>query len=75
MVAEPCEVGPVGVEYLVRAARVTGIDRLVALRDDAVRMSRAGGTVDLLVLDPEHDAGPHIQRSVTAAGVASCRTT
>src|SRR4051812_31241784 len=32
-VAEPCEVGPVGVEYLVRAARVTDIDRLVALRD------------------------------------------
>ena len=62
-------------EYLVRAARVTDIDRLVALRDDAVRMSRAGGTVDLLVLDPEHDAGLYIQRSVTAAGVASRRTT
>ena len=34
MVAEPCEVGPVGVEYLVRAARVTDIDRVVALSDD-----------------------------------------
>ena len=31
MVAEPCEVGPDGVEYLVRAARVTDIDRVVAL--------------------------------------------
>jgi GNAT superfamily N-acetyltransferase len=103
MVAEPWEVGPVGVEYLVRAARVTDIDRVVALSDDAVLMSRsesplgaadlmrqlvylpqasifvaearralvggailalrpsvrAGGyvgTIDLLVVDPEHDA-------------------
>jgi hypothetical protein len=40
-----------------------------------VRMGRAGGAVDLLVLDPEHDAGLYIQRSVTAAGVASRRTT
>ena len=39
-VAEPCEVGPVGVEYLVRAARVTDIDRLVALSDDSVRIDR-----------------------------------
>ena len=103
MVAGPCEVGPVGVEYLVRAARVTDIDRIVALSDGAVQMPaaesplgaadlmrqlvylpqasvvvaearrvvvggavlalrpsvRAGGyvgTIDLLVVDPEHDA-------------------
>ena len=103
MVAEPCEVGPDGVEYLVRAARVTDIDRVVALSDAsmpvrpaesplgsanlmrqlvylpqasivvaesqrvvvggailALRPSvRAGGyvgTIDLLVVDPEHDA-------------------
>ena len=37
-VAEPCEVGPVSVEYLVRAARVTDIDRIVALSDETVRM-------------------------------------
>ena len=166
MVAEPCEVGPVGVEYLVRAARVTDIDRVVALSDDSVRMGRgesplgpadlmrqlvylpqasivvaerqrvvvgggilalrpsvqAGGyvgTIDLLVVDPEYDAdritealleellrsasnkgctvveaerpdvdtlarwqrmgfgeaGPRIQRTVTAAGTAARRTT
>ena len=98
-----CEVRSSGVEYLVRAARVTDIDRLVALgggdlRDDhdaspldaadllrqlvylpqasifvaetqrtvvggavlALRPSvRAGGfvgTIDLLVVDPDHDA-------------------
>jgi len=103
LVAEPCEVGPVGVEYLVRAARVTDIDRVVALSDASISMRhaesplgsadlmrqlvylpqasilvaetqrvvvgcailalrpsvRAGGyvgTIDLLVVDPEHDA-------------------
>ena len=103
MVAEPCEVGPDGVEYLVRAARVTDIDRVVALSDASMPMRpadsplgsanlmrqlvylpqasivvaesqrvvvggailalrpsvRAGGyvgTIDLLVVDPEHDA-------------------
>ena len=166
MVAEPCEVGPVGVEYLVRTARVTDIDRVVALCDGTVQMDRgespleaadlmrqlvylpqasivvaetqrlvvgcallalrpsvrAGGfvgTIDLLVVDPEHDAdgitealleetlrsasnkgctvveadrpddrtlghwqrkgfgeaGPRIQRTVTAAGAAARRTT
>jgi len=102
-VAEPCEVGPVSVEYLVRAARVTDIDRIVALSDESVRIDLgqsplgaadlmrqlvylpqasivvaesqravvggailalrpsvgAGGyvgTIDLLVVDPEHDA-------------------
>jgi hypothetical protein len=34
-----------GVEYLVRAARVTDIDRLVALSDDAL-VGRAEGTLD-----------------------------
>jgi len=51
MVAEPCEVLPVGVEYLVRAARVTDIDRVVALSDDSVQMDRADsplGAADLL---------------------------
>lgn len=35
-VAIRSEVGPTGVEYLVRAARVTDIDRLVALGDGAL---------------------------------------
>ena len=51
MVAEPCEVGPVALEYLVRAARVTDIDRVVNLSDDAVQMSRADsplGAADLM---------------------------
>jgi predicted N-acetyltransferase YhbS len=155
------------VEYLVRAARVTDIDRVVALSDDAMQMSRAEsplgaadlmrqlvylpqasivvaemqrvvvggailalrpsvraggyvGTIDLLVVDPEYDidritealleelvrsasnkgctvveaerpddadalarwqrmgfdeTGPHIHRTVTAAGSAARRTT
>jgi GNAT superfamily N-acetyltransferase len=167
MVAEPCEVGPVAVEYLVRAARVTDIDRVVALSDASMQMARgesplgaadlmrqlvylpqasivvaevrrlvvggailalrpsvrAGGyvgTIDILVVDPEYDAdritealleellrsasnkgctvveaerpdgadvlprwqrmgfgeaGPRIQRTVTAAGAAARRTT
>jgi GNAT superfamily N-acetyltransferase len=47
----PCEVGPVGVEYLVRAARVTDIDRLVALSDASMRPERGEsplGAADLL---------------------------
>jgi len=98
-----CEVRTFGVEYLVRAARVTDIDRLVALSDADLRLGRdaspldaadlmrqlvylpqasifvaetqrvvvggavlalrpsvrAGGfvgTIDLLVVDPDHDA-------------------
>ena len=38
-------------EYLVRAARVTDIDRVVAMSDDAVRMGRADsplGAADLM---------------------------
>ena len=162
----PCEVRPVGVEYLVRAARVTDIDRIVALSDESGWMDRgesslgaaallrqlvylpqasivvaetqrrvvgaallalrpsviAGGyvgTIDLLVVDPAHDvdrvtealveellrsasnkgcsvvetvrpddpmewtrldrlgfgeAGPRLQRNVTAAGAAARRT-
>lgn len=99
----PYEVAPARVEYLVRTARITDIDRLVALSDSVIRSSeaagalapadllrqlvylpqasifvaearrevvggavlalrpsvRAGGfvgTVDLLVVDPDHDA-------------------
>ena len=99
----PYEVAPARVEYLVRTARITDIDRLVALSDNVIRSSetagalapadllrqlvylpqasifvaeirrevvggavlalrpsvRAGGfvgTVDLLVVDPDHDA-------------------
>ena len=51
MVAEPCEVGPVALEYLVRAARVTDIDRVVALCDDGVKMDRGEsplGAADLM---------------------------
>jgi GNAT superfamily N-acetyltransferase len=51
MAAEPCEVGPVALEYLVRAARVTDINRVVTLSDDAVQMSRADsplGAADLM---------------------------
>ena len=35
-----------GVEYLVRAARVTDIDRLVALSDADLRGARVAGTLD-----------------------------
>ena len=35
-----------GVEYLVRAARVTDIDRLVALSDADLRMDGGAGTLD-----------------------------
>jgi GNAT superfamily N-acetyltransferase len=99
----PCEVRTFGVEYLVRAARVTDIDRLVALSAPtrpvdrgaspldaadllrqlvylpqasifvaeaqrvvvggavlalrpSVRASGYVGTIDLLVVDPDHDA-------------------
>src|SRR6478752_1401382 len=51
LVAEPCEVGPDGVEYLVRAARVTDIDRVVALSDASMPMRPAEsplGSADLM---------------------------
>lgn len=51
MVAGPCEVGPVALEYLVRAARVTDIDRIVALSDASVPTDRDEsplGAADLL---------------------------
>ena len=50
MIAEPFEVGPDGVEYLVRAARVTDIDRFVALeRRTGMHLARArSGAADLL---------------------------
>ena len=43
---QPCEVRPDGVEYLVRAARVTDIDRIVALRDGNGPMDRAESALD-----------------------------
>jgi predicted N-acetyltransferase YhbS len=43
---QPCEVRPVGVEYLVRAARVTDIDRIVALRDEHGRIDRGESPLD-----------------------------
>lgn len=102
-VSPSCEVPTFGVEYLVRPARITDIDRLVALSDNDLRSGReaspldaadllrqlvylpqasifvaeaqrhvvggavlalrpsvsAGGfvgTIDLLVVDPDHDA-------------------
>jgi N-acetylglutamate synthase-like GNAT family acetyltransferase len=51
MAAEPCEVGPVALEYLVRAARVTDIDRVVTLSDGVARLTRADsplGAADLM---------------------------
>lgn len=42
----PCEDETFGVEYLVRAARVTDIDRLVALSDADLRMDRAASPLD-----------------------------
>ena len=50
-VAESCEVVPVSVEYLVRAARVTDIDRVVALGDDPLQTDRGErplGVADLM---------------------------
>jgi predicted N-acetyltransferase YhbS len=50
-VAKPCEVVPVGVEYLVRAARITDIDRFVALSEESVPMHRSEsplGAADLM---------------------------
>jgi GNAT superfamily N-acetyltransferase len=41
-----CEVRTFGVEYLVRAARVTDIDRLVALGDADLRADRDTGPLD-----------------------------
>jgi hypothetical protein len=42
----PCEDETFGVEYLVRVARVTDIDRLVALSDADLRMDRAASPLD-----------------------------
>jgi predicted N-acetyltransferase YhbS len=49
MVARPSEVRPVGVEYLVRAARVTDIDRVVTMSDASAQM--AGGRSPLGAAD------------------------
>jgi predicted N-acetyltransferase YhbS len=45
-IASPCEVRPDGVEYLVRAARVTDIDRIVALRDEGGRVDCGESALD-----------------------------
>jgi hypothetical protein len=42
---QPCEVALARVEYLIRSARITDIERLVALSDGAIRRS-ADGTLD-----------------------------
>ena len=119
----PCEVRTFGVEYLVRAARVTDIDRLVALGGDDLRMDRAAspldaadllrqlvylpqasilvaetqrnvvggavlalrpsvvsggyvGTIDLLVVDPDHDAdrvtGALLEELIRSASNKGC---
>jgi len=118
-----CEVRTFGVEYLVRAARITDIDRLVALSDadsqvdrgssplDAADLLRqlvylpqasifvaesqrhvvggavlalrpsvsAGGfvgTIDLLVVDPDHDAervgGALLEEAIRSASNKGC---
>jgi GNAT superfamily N-acetyltransferase len=42
----PCEVATFGVEYLVRTARITDIDRIVVLSDGVVAGDRDDGTLD-----------------------------
>jgi GNAT superfamily N-acetyltransferase len=44
--AGPYEVAPARVEYLVRTARITDIDRLVALSDAVIRSSGVVGALD-----------------------------
>lgn len=44
--ASPARYDPIGVEYLVRAARVTDIDRIVALRDEGGRIRRGESALD-----------------------------
>jgi GNAT superfamily N-acetyltransferase len=68
------------VEYLVRAARVTDIDRLVALSDDALRSVRADsplGAADLmrqLVYLPQASiVVAETQRTVVGGGVLALR--
>ncbi len=43
-------------EYLIRPARITDIERLVALAGGPVRASAGAGTMDSVVVDPDHDA-------------------
>jgi GNAT superfamily N-acetyltransferase len=80
MVAEPCEVGPVAVEYLVRAARVTDIDRFVALSDDSMPVSRDSsplGAADLmrqLVYLPQASiVVAEMQRTVVGGAILALR--
>jgi GNAT superfamily N-acetyltransferase len=68
------------VEYLVRAARVTDIDRFVALGDDAIQMGRAEsplGAADLLrqlvYLPQASIVVAETQRVVVGGGVLALR--
>jgi GNAT superfamily N-acetyltransferase len=45
-IRRPYEVAAARVEYLVRTARITDIERLVALSDDAIRGSARSGALD-----------------------------
>jgi predicted N-acetyltransferase YhbS len=69
-----------GVEYLVRAARVTDIDRLVALSDDVLRVDRDAGTLDaadllrqLVYLPQASIFVAETQRSVVGGAVLALR--
>jgi predicted N-acetyltransferase YhbS len=68
------------VEYLVRAARVTDVDRVVALSDDSVRMGRGDsplGAADLmrqLVYMPQATiVVAELRRAVVGGGILSLR--
>jgi hypothetical protein len=69
-----------GVEYLVRAARVTDIDRLVALSDDVLRVDGDAGTLDaadllrqLVYLPQASIFVAETQRSVVGGAVLALR--
>jgi hypothetical protein len=62
----PCEVGPVSVEYLLQAARVTDIDRFVALEADGLRDGRTAN-------QEERDRGGTRRRSTAMTNPAEQR--
>src|SRR5262245_18811932 len=76
----PCEVRSFGAEYQVRAARVTDIDRLVALGGDDLRMDRAASTLDaadllrqLVYLPQASILVAEVQRNVVGGAVLALR--
>lgn len=76
----PCEVRTFGVEYLVRAARVTDIDRLVALGDAAADVERTTGPLgaadllrQLVYLPQASVFVAETQRSVVGGAVLALR--